>query len=127
MKFAAFACLCTLSIATEAAALGVDVKDLHAAAAEVTTSIELRDVLPDRSVRRSIKAASCISAFMQRCGRSGRSGIAWSIRRWCVCSGWLGRRPDREFAVYEPEGGFSSIRPFPIRCALRFASAAPTG
>ncbi len=48
MKLAVFACLCALSVATDAAALGVEVKDLRSAAMDVTASIELRDVLPDR-------------------------------------------------------------------------------
>ena len=48
MRLAVFACLLAFSAATDAAALGVEIKDLRSAASEVTASIELRDVLPDR-------------------------------------------------------------------------------
>ena len=42
------AVVCVLLLGTPAVALEVQVKDLHAPASVVTTTIELREVLPDR-------------------------------------------------------------------------------
>jgi hypothetical protein len=124
VKLAAFACLCALSIATQAEALGVDVKDLRASAAEVTASIELRDVLPDR--------------FRQTVDQGGVVHLRIHAEVWEKRPVWdrlvypatvrvfrLARTPfGREFAVYEPEGGFTvhTSVPNPLRFALRVGS-----
>ena len=132
MKLAAFACLCALSIATEAAALGVEVKDLRSAAADVIASIELRDVLPDR--------------FRQTVERGGVVHLRIHAEVWERRPVWdrlvypavvrvfrLARTPSgREFAVYDPDGGVTPYAevpnplPLPIRVGSpdRLASAA---
>jgi hypothetical protein len=51
VKLAAAVFVSALLTAANAAALGVDVKELRAAAAVLTARIELRDVLPDRFKR----------------------------------------------------------------------------
>ena len=107
MKLAAFACLCALSIATEAAALGVEVKNLGSAAADVTASVELSDVLPDR--------------FRQTVDRGGVVHLRIHAEVWERRPVWdrlvypavvrvyrLARTPSgREFAVYDPDGDFT--------------------
>ena len=125
MKFAAFACVCALSIATEAAALGVDVKDLRVAAADVTAAVELRDVLPER--------------FRQTVDQGGVVHLRIHAEVWEKRPVWdrlvypsvirvfrLARTPSgREFAVYEPEGGFTLHPgvPDPLRLSVRVGSA----
>jgi len=125
VKFAAFACVCALSIATEAAALGVDVKDLRVAAADVTASVELRDVLPER--------------FRQTVDQGGVVHLRIHAEVWEKRPVWdrlvypsvvrvfrLARTPSgREFAVYEPEGGFTLHPgvPNPLRLSVRVGSA----
>jgi hypothetical protein len=125
VKFAAFACVCALSIATEAAALGVDVKDLRVAAADVTASVELRDVLPER--------------FRQTVDQGGVVHLRIHAEVWEKRPVWdrlvypsvvrvfrLARTPSgREFAVYEPEGGFTLHPgvPDPLRLSVRVGSA----
>ena len=124
MKLAAFACLCALSIATQVEALGVDVKDLRATAAEVTASIELRDVLPDR--------------FRQTVDQGGVVHLRVHAEVWEKRPVWdrlvypavvrvfrLARTPSgREFAVYEPEGGVTvhATVPNPLPLAVRVGS-----
>ena len=125
MKFAAFAWVCALSIATEAAALGVDVKDLRVAAADVTAAVELRDVLPER--------------FRQTVDQGGVVHLRIHAEVWEKRPVWdrlvypsvvrvfrLARTPSgREFAVYEPEGGFTLHPgvPDPLRLSVRVGSA----
>jgi len=125
VKFAAFACVCALSIATEAAALGVDVKDLRVAAADVTAAVELRDVLPER--------------FRQTVDQGGVVHLRIHAEVWEKRPVWdrlvypsvirvfrLARTPSgREFAVYEPEGGFTLHPgvPDPLRLSVRVGSA----
>jgi hypothetical protein len=125
VKFAAFACVCALSIATEATALGVDVKDLRVAAADVTASVELRDVLPER--------------FRQTVDQGGVVHLRIHAEVWEKRPVWdrlvypsvvrvfrLARTPSgREFAVYEPEGGFTLHPgvPNPLRLSVRVGSA----
>ena len=125
MKLAALACLCALSIARQAAALGVDVKDLRATAAEVTAAIELRDVLPDR--------------FRQTVDQGGVVHLRIHAEVWEKRPVWdrlvypavvrvfrLARTPSgREFAVYEQEGGstvHASI-PNPLPLAVRVGNS----
>ena len=125
MKFAAFACLCALSIATEAAALGVDVKDLHAAAADVTTSIELRDVLPDR-LRQTIDQGGVVHLRIHAEVWEKRPVWDRLVYPAVVRVFRLARTPSgREFAVYEPEGGFTlhPAVPDPLRVSVRVGSA----
>ena len=125
MKLAAFACACALSIATEAVALGVDVKDLRTAAADVTASIDLRDVLPDR--------------FRQTVDQGGVVHLRIHAEVWEKRPVWdrlvypavvrvfrLARTPSGgEFAVYEPEGVFTvhPTIPNPLRLSVRVGSA----
>ena len=113
MKLAAFACLCALSLATEAAALGVEIKDLRAAAASVTASIELRDALPDR--------------FRETVDRGGVVHLRIHTEVWERRPVWdrlvypavvrvfrLARTPSgQEFAVYDPDGGVATHSAFP--------------
>ena len=119
-----FACLCALSVATEAAALGVEVKDLRAAASGVTASIELRDVLPDR--------------FRQTVDQGGVVHLRIHTEIWERRPVWdrlvypavvrvfrLARTPSGSaFAVYDPEGGRTdhSEVPNPLPLAVRVGS-----
>jgi len=125
VKFAAFACVCALSIATDSAALGVEIKDLRAAAADVTASIELRDALPER--------------FRQTVDQGGVVHLRIHAELWEKRPVWdrlvypavvrvfrLARTPSgREFAIYEPEGG-STLHPSvpdPLRLSIRVGGA----
>jgi hypothetical protein len=124
VKLAAFACFCALSIAAEAAALGVEVRDLRATAAEVTASIELRDVLPDR--------------FRQTVDRGGVVHLRIHTEVWERRPVWdrlvypavvrvyrLARTPSgREFGVYDPDGDFTvhAAVPNPLPIAIRVGS-----
>jgi hypothetical protein len=125
VKLVAFACVCALSLATDVAALGVDVKDLRSASADVTASIELHDVLPDR--------------FRQTVDQGGVVHLRIHAEVWEKRPVWdrlvypavvrvfrLARTPSgREFAVYEPEGGFTvhPAVPNPLRLSVRVGSA----
>ena len=51
LRRAPIACALVLTLAGRASALGVDIKDVHARAAEVQATIALRDVVPDRFKR----------------------------------------------------------------------------
>ena len=124
MKLAAFACLCALSIAREAAALGVEVKDLRSAAMDVTASIELRDVLPDR--------------FRQTVDRGGVVHLRIHIEVWERRPVWdrlvypavvrvyrLALTPSgRQFAIYDPDGSSTehAAVPNPLQLAIRVGS-----
>jgi hypothetical protein len=124
VKLAAFACLCALSIATEAAALGVEVKDLRSAAADVIASIELRDVLPDR--------------FRQTVERGGVVHLRIHAEVWERRPVWdrlvypavvrvyrLAMTPSgRQFAVYDPDGSATehAAIPNPLPLAIRVGS-----
>jgi hypothetical protein len=125
VKLAAIACLCALSLATEAAALGVEIKELRSTAASVTASIELRDVLPDR--------------FRETVDRGGVVHLRIHTEVWERRPVWdrlvypavvrvfrLARTPSRqEFAVYDPEGGVTTHAsvPDPLPLAIRVGSA----
>jgi hypothetical protein len=125
VKLAAFACVCALSLATDAAALGVEVKDLRAAAASVTASIELRDVLPDR--------------FRETVERGGVVHLRIHTEIWERRPVWdrlvypavvrvfrLARTPSgREFAVYDPDGVYTTHAavPDPLPLAIRVGGA----
>jgi hypothetical protein len=125
VKLAAFACFGALSIATEAAALGVEVKDLRSAAADVTASIELSDVLPDR--------------FRQTVDRGGVVHLRIYAEVWERRPVWdrlvypavvrvyrLALTPSgRQFAVYDPDGSVTEHAsvPNPLPLAIRVGSA----
>jgi hypothetical protein len=125
VRLAAFACLCALSVATDAAALGVEIKDLRAAASAVIASIEVRDVLPDR--------------FRQTVDRGGVVHLRVHTEVWERRPVWdrlvypavvrvfrLARTPSgREFAVYDPDGGFTVHPevPNPVPLAVRVGNA----
>ena len=125
MKLAAFACLCTLSIGTEAAALGVDIKDLRATTADVTAAIELRDVLPDR-FRQTVDQGGVVHLRIQAEVWEKRPVWDRLVYPAVVRVFRLARTPSgREFAVYEPEGG-STIHatvPNPLPLSVRLGSA----
>lgn len=125
MKRAVFLGLLALSAAADASALGVDVKDLRAAAAVVTASIELRDVLPDR--------------FRQTVDQGGVVHLRIHTEVWERRPAWdrlvypavvrvfrLARTPSgREFAVYDPEGAVTfqgAAAPDPLPLAIRVGS-----
>jgi hypothetical protein len=125
VKLAVLSCLCALSLATDAAALGVEVKDLRSAAAAVTASIELRDVLPDR--------------FRETVDRGGVVHLRIHTEVWERRPVWdrlvypaavrvfrLARTPSgREFAVYDPDGDVTThpALPDPLPLAIRVGSA----
>jgi hypothetical protein len=114
-----------LIIATEASALGVEVKDLTAAAAVVTASVEVRDVLPDR--------------FRQTIDQGGVVHLRVHAEVWERRPVWdrlvypavlrvfrLTRTPSgREFAIYHPDGGvrIEPDIPNPLPLAIRVGSA----
>jgi hypothetical protein len=125
VKLAAFACLWALSVATEAAALAVEVKDLRSAAADVAASFELRDVLPDR--------------FRQTVERGGVVHLRIHAEVWERRPVWdrlvypavvrvyrLALTPSgRQFAVYDPDGGVTehAAVPNPLPLAIRVGSS----
>jgi hypothetical protein len=125
VKLAVLSCLGALSLATDAAALGVEVKDLRSAAAAVTASIELRDVLPDR--------------FRETVDRGGVVHLRIHTEVWERRPVWdrlvypaavrvfrLARTPSgREFAVYDPDGDVTThpALPDPLPLAIRVGSA----
>ncbi len=125
MKLAVVASVGVLLTATEVAALGVDVKDLRAAAAVVTASVELRDVLPDR--------------FRQTIDQGGVVHLRLHAEVWERRPVWdrlvypavvrvfrLARSPSgREYAVYDPDGAVT-LRPEvpnPLPLAVRVGNA----
>jgi hypothetical protein len=124
VRLAVFACVCALASATDAEALGVEIRDLRSAAADVTASIELRDVLPDR--------------FRQTVERGGVIHLRIHTEVWEQRPVWdrlvypavvrmfrLARTPSgRDFAVYDPEGGFTTHAelPNPLPLAIRVGS-----
>lgn len=125
MRPAVFACLLACSAATDAAALGVEIKDVRSAASEVTASIELRDVLPDR--------------FRQTVERGGVVHLRIHTEVWERRPVWdrlvypavvrmfrLTRTPSgRDFAVYEPDGGFTTHPEIPNPLALVIRVGSP--
>ena len=125
MKLGAFACLCTLSVAADAEAFDVEIKDLRAAASVLTVSIELRDVLPDR--------------FRQTVDQGGVVHLRVHTEVWERRPVWdrlvypavvrvyrLARTPSgREFAVYEPDGSITThpAVPDPLPLAIIVGTA----
>ena len=125
MKLAVHAVLLALVTASEAAALGVDVRDLRAAATVVIATVELRDVLPDR--------------FRQTIDQGGVVHLRVHAEVWERRPVWdrlvypavvrvfrLARTPSgRQFAVYDPDGGVAVQPdvPNPLRLGIRVGSA----
>jgi hypothetical protein len=125
VKLAAFACLCALSMTTEAAALGVEIKDLRAVASAVTASIELRDALPDR-FRQTVDQGGVVHLRVQTEVWERRPVWDRLVYPAVIRVFRLARTPSgREFAVYHPDGGIDihTAIPDPLPLTIHVGSA----
>jgi hypothetical protein len=125
VKLAAAIFIWALFTAANAAALGVDVKELRAAAAVLTARIELRDVLPDR-FKRTIDEGGVVHLRVQAEVWERRPVWDRLVYPAVVQVFRLARTPSgREFAVYDPDGTVTvepSI-PDPLTLAIRIGNA----
>jgi hypothetical protein len=125
VKLAAAVFVSALLTAANAAALGVDVKELRAAAAVLTARIELRDVLPDR-FKRTIDQGGVVHLRVQAEVWERRPVWDRLVYPAVVQVFRLARTPSgREFAVYDPDGAVTvepSV-PDPLPLAIRIGNA----
>jgi hypothetical protein len=121
----AVACLSTLLMTTDVAAFGVEVRDLRAAAAVVTASIELRDVLPDR-FRETVESGGVVHLRVQAEVWERRPVWDRLVYPAVVRVFRLARTPSgQQFAVYDNEGAVTvqPTIPNPLPLTVRIGGA----
>lgn len=125
MKPGALAFCFALLTTLDAAALGVEVKDLRAAAAVITATIELRGVLPDQ-FKRTIDRGGVVHLRVQAEVWERRPVWDRLVYPAVVRVFRLARTPSgREFAVYDSDGvaTVESSIPDPMPVAIRIGDA----
>ena len=125
MRAAALAFAGALLTATPAAAFGVEIKDLRAAAAVVAATIELRDVLPDR-FRQTVEQGGIVHLRVYAEVWERRAVWDRLVYPAVVRVFRLARTPSgRDFAVYDPDGGVAirSEVPNPLAITIHVGSS----